>query len=272
MNTEAPSTSHVDIVDDIVAFALTKHDAGLFRGGRRKELWKNNELQVRIDECDVWYSWNIDEQKLYKHTGARLNSDNLCDKNIELKWRLHDLFKRADCDSKQRLVRCYVQVWGGINGNSEETNRRYACHSPDELISRGAAGIASWSKALVLHDPSTYAIYDSRVAVSLNYIVARKGDRGRDERRGFPVPPSKNMHISNARKVCKTLSQRFGVACHDKSSFYLEYCRCIAKSANILSKRLDQRICMHRVEMMLFALAEQSAHGLFAFERFSSPL
>ena len=118
----------------------------------------------------------------------------------------------------------------------------------------------------------TYAIYDSRVAVSLNYIVARKGDRGRDERRGFPVPSSKNAHISNARKVCKTLSQRFGIACHDKSSFYLEYCRCIAKSANILSKRLNRRICMHRVEMMLFALAEQSAHGLFAFERFSSPL
>ena len=270
MSTEAPSTSHFDMVDEVVAFALTKHDAGLFHGGRRKKLWEHNELQMRIDECDDWYSWNIDDQKLFKHTGAKLTSDNLCDKAIELKWLLHGLFKRADCNRKRRLVKYYVRVWGGIRRNSEETIRKYACHSPEELISRGVAGIASWSKALALHDPSTYAIYDARVAVSLNYIVARKGDRGRDERRGFPVPPSQNAYISNARRVCETLSRRFGIACHDKSSFYPEYCRCIAKSANILSERLNRRICMHRVEMMLFALAEQSAHGLFAFERSSS--
>ena len=151
-----------------------------------------------------------------------------------------------------------------------ETIRRYACYSPTRLIRRGVVGIASWSKALVLHEPSKYAVYDARVAVTLNYLVSRASGRG--ERRGFPVPASRNETIQNARRVCKTLSRRLDIACHDESSFYLEHCRCIKESARVLSKRLNGSVCMHRVEMMLFAMAEQSAHGLFAVERLTVPL
>lgn len=202
-----------------------------------------------------------------------MTSDTLCDKNVELKWALHERFKGGSCDEKQRLVRYYVGEWGGIRRNSEETIRRYACYSPTRLIRRGVVGIASWSKVLVLHDPSKYAIYDARVAVTLNYLVSRASRAsGRGEPRGFPVPASRNETIQNARRVCKTLSRRLDLACHDESSFYLEYCQCIMESARVLSKRLNESVCMHRVEMMLFAMAEQSAHGLFAVERLTAPL
>ncbi len=40
----------------------------------------------------------------------------------------------------------------------------------EELLGKGISGVASYSKVLAIREPETFAIYDARVAVSLNAI------------------------------------------------------------------------------------------------------
>ena len=266
-----------NLAEEIAGFAQEGHDRTLFDGGQR--LWERDELRPRIDECEHWYRFPINDDVLNKHTGITLKSSNKCARNIELKWELHRRFKSAGCEGKQRYTRYYVREWGGIKTNSDETIRRYACYAPDKILKRGVTGIASWSKALVLHDPSCYAIYDARVAVALNYIVARRSGplaRRIEGRRGFPVPRGQNNTIESARRTCKTLWGRFHtwIECQDgkDSGFYCYYLDSIKEAASLLTERGHEGVCMHRIEMMLFGLAESCAQGLFAADRLSEPL
>jgi hypothetical protein len=64
----------------------------------------------------------------------------------------------------------YVRNWGGVKGNKKETLEKYQRSDNSELISLKEKGIASWSKILCVRDPQEYAIYDARVAISLNSI------------------------------------------------------------------------------------------------------
>jgi hypothetical protein len=52
-----------------------------------------------------------------------------------------------------------------------ETVAQYAQQSPEKLIAqRIVCAIASWSAIESIHDPDKYAIYDSRVAFTLNSV------------------------------------------------------------------------------------------------------
>ena len=80
-------------------------------------------------------------------------------------WR-----EAQDDKVKFELIEYYISTWGGIHTNSEESMMEYSTLSASELIKLGKKGIASWSKAIVVHDPEEYAIFDARVAISLNCI------------------------------------------------------------------------------------------------------
>ena len=142
------------------------------------------------------------------------------------------------------------------------------------------SSIASRSKALVLHDPSRYAIYDSRVAVSLNHLVIRRVGPGRgyigrkDGRKCFPLPPTKAQGTRAVHKACRTLSRRYDIPFYSSTSseFYKDYLRAIREAAERLSDSERREICMHWVESMLFGMAERCAAGLHAACRFSEPL
>ena len=261
------------LVDALVAFAQEPYDP--FPGGRRTQVAKAGDLRPTLDTGEHWYTWPVDDGKLLEHTGTRLRSYSRLDKNIELKHALHERFVQAPCDERTRIVKYYVEVFGGIHGLVPDVLREYACDRAKSLASHGLERIASRSKALVLHDPRRYAIYDSRVSVSLNYLILRRIGHGRghlgqkDGRKCFPLPPSRNALIQNAQRTCRTLAERFGIDFYDDSPspdsehFYCVYLRCLKDCAQRLGELRQRRFCIHFVESMLFSFAERCAAGLF---------
>ena len=265
-----------DLARAIVALATKPFDP--MPGGMKTPETERGKLRRVVDTVE-WYEWPIDAEKLHAQTGISLRSHSPLDRNIELKRELHPRFRRALGDGREKLVDYYVKTFGGIN-IGEETRQRYAREHPTTLAGEGLANIASRSKALVLHDPSRYAIYDSRVAVSLNYLVIRRVGHGRgyigqkDGRKCFPLPPPKAQETTAAHEACRTLSERFDIPFYDSGTpdFYHDYLRAIHEAAWRLSDSERREICTHWVESMLFGRAERCAAGLHAACRFSEPL
>ena len=226
-----------------------------------------------------WYAWPIDAEKLHEQTGLELRTYSQLDRNIELKHALHARFRNAPGDERERLVDYYVKTFGRIPIGAD-ARRRYARQHAATLADEGLTNIASRSKALVLHDASRYAIYDSRVAVSLNYLVIRRVGHGRgyigqrDGRKCFPLPQPKARAIEAAHRACRTLSERFDIPFYAATApdFYDDYLRVIREAAWRLSDLEHREICMHWVESMLFGMVERCAAGLHAACRFSEPL
>ncbi len=279
---QAGAMSDFSLVDALVAFAQQPYDP--LPGGRRTPIAKAGELRPILDAGERWYTWPVDDGKLFEHTGIRLRSYSRLDKNIELKHALHERFVQAGCDERTRIVKYYVEVFGGIHGLAPGILRDYACDRAEGLASHSLERIASRSKALVLHDPLRYAIYDSRVSVSLNYLIIRRIGHGRgylgqhDGRKCFPLPPSQNKLVQHAQSTCRTLAERFGLDFYDDSPstgsehFYLDYLNSLRDCARRLGELRQRKICIHFVESMLFGLAERCAAGLSAADRLSAPL
>lgn len=270
------------LVDALVAFAQQPYDP--FPGGRRTPVAKAGDLRPTLDAGEHWYTWPVDDGKLLEHTGIRLRSYSRLDKNIELKHALHERFVQAPSDERTRIVKYYVEVFGGIHGLAPDILREYACDRAKSLASHGLERIASRSKALVLHDPLRYAIYDSRVSVSLNYLIIRRVGHGHgylgqhDGRKCFPLPPSQNKHVQHAQSTCRTLAERFGIGFYDANPspgsehFYRDYLRSLGECARRLGELRQRKICIHFVESLLFSMAERCAAGLSAADRLSAPL
>ncbi|MCY4510358.1 MAG: hypothetical protein OXG35_25880, partial [Acidobacteria bacterium] len=168
-----------------------------------------------------------------------LRCHSALDRNIELKHALHRRFRHALANERDELVDYYVGTFGGINNVGEDARQRYSREHAATLADEGLINIASRSKALVLHDPSRYAIYDSRVAVSLNYLVIRRVGHGRgyigrkDGRKCFPLPPTRAQGARAARDACRTLSRRYDIPFYSSTSseFYKDYLRAIREAA-----------------------------------------
>ena len=278
MPEEETGVSDFDLARAIVALANEPFDP--MPGGMKTPEPERGRLRRVVDTVE-WYDWPIDGEKRHEQTGITLRSHSLLDRNIELKHALHSRFQNAPSDERERLVDYYVKTFGGIN-IGEDTRRRYAREHAATLADEGLTNIASRSKALVLHDPSRYAIYDSRVAVSLNHLVIRRVGHDRapghigwkDGRKCFPLPPTKAQGTQAAHGACRTLSERFDIPFYSAtaSDFYGDYLRAIREAAWRLSDSERREICMHWVESMLFGMAERCAAGLHAACRFSEPL
>ena len=104
-----------------------------------------------------------------------------------------------------RLLNGIFIIGGGVKANSKDTLRKYTETSPEQLIIKGSKGIASWSKALTVIDPARYAIYDARVAMSLNALQIIDSI---DDAKYFPPLKGRNTLINFFQiKIQPTLSQ-----------------------------------------------------------------
>ena len=274
---ERPGVSDFDLPRAIVALANELFDP--MPCGMKTPESKRGKLRRVVDAVE-WYTWPIHAEKLHAQTGITLRCHSALDRNIELKHALHRQFRHALANERDELVDYYVRTFGGINNVGEDARQRYSREHAATLADEELINIASRSKALVLHDPSRYAIYDSRVAVSLNHLVIRRVGHGRgyigrkDGRKCFPLPPTKAQGTRAAHKACRTLSRRYDIPFYSSTSseFYKDYLRAIREAAERLSDSERREICMHWVESMLFGMAERCAAGLHAACRFSEPL
>lgn len=196
-----------------------------------------------------WYTWRLPRNL---PSGIKIPAGNSYTRTIALRDSLSVSLRVARKKKKVELTRFYIADWGGVRRNSDATISDYATAHENELINKLARGIASWSKALALREPDTYAIYDARVAFSLNalqFLFIRENDRVL-----FPMPPGRNTTIAPARAFLK--GEQWDIQAVD---FYVKYLALLRSVAATLSKACGQRVRICEVEMCLFAKAEELA-------------
>ena len=110
------------------------------------------------------------------HSGEAGAGATALEDQLAYRRKRHDLWKDAVREGKPEtrvnLVTEQISGWGGIHGNGDKLLRSYALLSAPKLICLGAKGISSWSKGLALRNPRQFAVYDARVAMTLNAIQA----------------------------------------------------------------------------------------------------
>ncbi|MCR8667892.1 hypothetical protein NO995_09380 [Aestuariibaculum sp. M13] len=201
-----------------------------------------------------WYNWReINEVKLPE--GISLPKGNQYLKNIALKNNLHTKWIESTTQKEKfELIKYYIATWGGIQTNSKASMEEYTTLPATDLIKKGKKGIASWSKAIVVHNPNTYAIFDARVAISLNCIQIIYNLKYKVL---FPVLSSRNKVVSKGNSLLKTLAKKEKWEIASENSFYLDYINIL----NTVAKDIGSDIST--IEMLLFAKAESLVDKAF---------
>ena len=207
-----------------------------------------------IDALNDWYSWReINEEKL--PLGIELPKGNQYIKNLSLKKQLNKCWREAQDDKvKFELIEYYISTWGGIHTNSEESMMEYSTLSATQLIKFGKKGIASWSKAIVVHDPEEYAIFDARVAISPNCIQKLYNLY---EPMLFPILPSRNKKVALGNKLIRKTAKAESWSKAYDETFYKQYLNILRSVANELDSDIST------IEMLLFAKAEELVDKTF---------
>jgi hypothetical protein len=193
-----------------------------------------------------WYNWKINDSRVPK--GVKLIGNNMFEKNHSLKFSLHQEWVKAKTlEEKRPLIQYYIKIWGGIRGNAPSKINTYNVENANDLIRYGKKGIASWSKALVLHNPKHFAIYDARVSVSINVLQILYNV---ENIKLFPLLPSQNKKVIDANKRLKTESISKGWEIASPDCFYEEYLEILKAIAD------ENNSDVATIEMLLFATTE----------------
>ena len=119
------------------------------------------------------YEWpkkgpSLDELIAVYDAKFQLDGKTNYEKNVSLKLELSKKFHANDLDVN-RISKWIIMSWGGIKTLSKKIDDYIYCVEtksyPDYLD-----GVASYSKLFAMFYPKEFAIYDARVAVSLNVI------------------------------------------------------------------------------------------------------
>lgn len=213
--------------------------------------------KTHLDKNNDWYNWReINEDKL--PLGIFLPKGNQYTKNLVLKYELNKKWEESsNLEDKFILIKYYISTWGGIHTNSSESMNEYTTMPANELIKKGKKGIASWSKALVVHNPNKYTIFDARVAISLNCIQELYEI---NEKILFPVLSSRNKIVATGNKLIKKIAKIEGWKIAYEENFYTQYLRIIKTVAEQLGTDIST------IEMLLFAKAEELVAKVFKDE------
>lgn len=91
--------------------------------------------------------------------------------NVELKKHLHQKWVNAtSAPEKLDCAKEIISDWGGVRGNKPDTLKNYVDEIEKDQPDTPLKGVASYSKLFSIANLEKYAIYDARVAVSLNAI------------------------------------------------------------------------------------------------------
>jgi hypothetical protein len=180
--------------------------------------------------------------------------DDPAKQNIELRYHLKTCWANADAQEKTRLATWIIKDWGGIGRNNQATIDGYVAMADTPAPTTPFTGVSSYSKVLSMRDPDKFAIYDARVAASLNAIQLILHLQGVSSVNflAFPTPSSRNKEVIRFCKMfpSKILTETYGfqrVPDDDAFSVFL-------KILGELQKQMNRRIL--QIEMELFARCE----------------
>jgi hypothetical protein len=208
------------------------------------------------------YNWEIKPSKL--PCDLLIQGSGNFEQNINLKYKISSLWEQAarqnDKAKLLKLVNYVVSTWGGVHTNKDSILQGYLqkIKSSRYLLiqDQKEKGIASWSKILTFSAPDEFAIFDARVALSLNALQIFKGNSKTDFLR-FPslLPRSKSIKVANTNLNRYFKKQGISKA----ENFYPTYLKLLSEA-----RLKGQKIC--EVEMLLFSAAPSFAERLIAMK------
>lgn len=195
------------------------------------------------------YKWPINLNHIPVELSIKGN--DLYEKNLDLRFQLHSSYLKSNTfEEKYNLLKWYIYNWGGIKRNDQKTLELYTLSSPQKLIERGSKGIASWSKALSIINPQEYAVYDARVAISLNALQIINN---LENPTYYPPLQSRNKTINDSKIQIQPIVKKWHKA--KEQEFYQNYLDLLKDVATIIGNNTSH----HEIEMILFAYAEDLA-------------
>jgi hypothetical protein len=198
-----------------------------------------------IFQLEGLYDYKFNEN----HLPENLEIDNSIvtsyHRNVELKNQLHQSWLNGTELSRGDLIEYYIKVWGGIRGNGNNIMNFYRYAPTQDLLSKGFTGVSSYSKALVVHDPNRFYIYDSRVAASINCIQVKQQILNKIY---FQIPYSQNVNVRRVRTLLINKSMNENWLNINDDSVYRDYLRLLDITAEYSNFSKDL------IEMTLFSL------------------
>lgn len=181
---------------------------------------------------------------------------NTAVQNIQLRSLLSPVLKSTDTKIRLKAMRWVIYDWGhvrGRRGSERDWPEQFASYEADVIDSfiqdNYRYRIASWSKALAFADGTKYAIYDARVAMSLNSILDKVGHD-----RKFYMPPPSSDDLGEVFKVVRDhVSTQYAV----KRPAYMGYTEYMRLLNAIVKEKLAPNVL--EVEMRLFANSDLHA-------------
>lgn len=181
---------------------------------------------------------------------------NSAEQNIHL----HDLLFAKLRDENEQVrdasIEWIVTDWGGIISDSDTHKGWYKELKTYSELEVAAFikkyyddRVASWSKVLAFADSQNYAIYDARVAMSLNVILDKVGYKDRFYMFG--------TRIKNYEEVFSHMRQHVHTKYIGKQPFYMGYQEYILLLKAMVAQGLASDIL--NIEMRLFASADALA-------------
>ena len=202
-------------------------------------------ISTQFNRLNDIYKWNFNlnnfPDKAYVQVGA-----NPYQRSRHLREMIHNNIVENSPSSNEFQI-WYVKNWGGVKTNKAETLQFYIDSKYEELLDLHSKGIATWSKVLSVRNPNQYAIYDARVAVSLNSIQKKFNV---NESILFPQLISRNSSFVLPTQAAIKKSSFF--KSHNLKDFYEIYLNILRNS---VSKH--EKYDIQDAEMVLFSNAEE---------------
>ncbi|MGL4324480.1 MAG: hypothetical protein ACRCTD_10620 [Beijerinckiaceae bacterium] len=211
------------------------------------------------------FNWSVSKNARQKLPSLGINfpseySNDAERLNVEIRRSFSEAWKSVQ--QQGAIARWIIGDWGGIGGNKDTKIERILeiCNSRSD---HPFDGISSYSKVLSFLEPEGFFVYDSRVALSLNWIQICLGKRATY----FHIPLSQAKNALMASLICESsYASYFSEIVHKDKIYqrYIEFIKEVAKYAN--KPPLE-------IEMFLFSYAEVAeceilnAHNLTPFKR-----
>ncbi|MBB5055314.1 hypothetical protein HNQ36_005325 [Afipia massiliensis] len=176
------------------------------------------------------------------------------EQNVALKAFLSRRWLDAKPTEKRRIAEWMIRDWGGIRRNSDSRIKSYVLLADEAEPETPLEGVSSYSKVLSIRNPEKYAIYDSRVAASLNALqLMDQQSLGLKQAVAFSCPASQNKKI---REFSKQFSRRslvhvYGFKPIHRSDTYRYFTTLLSELKQMTGASVLE------IEMRLFADAER---------------
>lgn len=233
-------------------------------------------LEQYVDNIEELYTWPFDAIKAEE----LLNVDFPDTSPYQQTLKLKDLLRKKIIESENfedsfRFAKYFIEVWGGVNGNTDlrKVLKPYHSHQgkviDTALFSNKLDKVSTWSKYLSLICVNA-SIYDSRVAYAINAINYMENNRDLF----FPMPEGRSarlriididsffvldkfskdeVFITDEDLEHKQISARLKKKYYlPKSETYKLYLQLIEKVSNKLKLKPTEHF---KIELLLFSLA-----------------